>query len=440
MKYNDIWIPLDFIPVIDWALLVTLAFAFAIFYVVDYRNWGSVSFNSYFFGFNFFLKVVILFPFAWSANNIVATGRNFDNIAKHLDLAFYLTLAGFVAMIVGIVSAKATMNGTPRCCGVIYNAMERGWCSAGGVALSILAVVGLTSMLFALGFQPFVARSLVFERNDLRPFYNFWSEVVPLCAINIIVFGATTRRHLLLTIGIFAALLGVLGGNRTVAILTLLQAGVILAMPVRFRNFSYIFLGILALGGAAISTSMLRDTSTKPGGGGGSLGELLFGNELTDVRDFAWILTGLDGRDWFWGKTYLAGYLSFIPAYVLPFRELYGFGRVSSGLAGLDPLHHGGLRPPIFGEMYVNFGPVGLVFGGLIYGLVIGRVMHWIANSLRATGDDAPANGRVVVWTGFLMLQIIDAFVFTPAFFGVYVLVAWIIAGQFLARLGSHFA
>jgi oligosaccharide repeat unit polymerase len=437
MKYSDPWIPFDTIPAVDWAILIMSTLAFVIFYIFDYKKWGSLSFNSYFFGFNYFLKVVFLFPFAWSANNIIATGRNFDRIAGHLDLSFYLTLTGFVAMIVGIVAAKATVTGTPACCGFIYRSINFGWCNSAGAALSVLAVVALTGMLFALGFQAFVARSLVFERNDLRPFYNLWSQIVPLCAINIIVFGATRRLRLVLVIGILVALLGVIGGNRTVAILTLLQAGVILAMPVRFRRLSLMLMGILVLGTAAVSTSLLRDPSAKSGG---TMGELFFGNELTDVRDFAWMLTGLDGRDWFWGKTYLAGYLSFIPAYLLPFREIYGFGRVSSGLAGLDPLHHGGLRPPIFGEMYVNFGPAGLVFGGLLYGLIIGRVMHWITNSLETSEIDAPITPQVVVWTGFLMLQIIDSFVFTPSFFGVYVLVGWLVTGQVLARLGRHFA
>ena len=38
------------------------------------------------------------------------------------------------------------------------------------------------------------------------------------------------------------------------------------------------------------------------------------------------------------------------------------------------------------------------------------------------------------------MLQIIDAFVFTPAFFGVYIIVGWLFLGQLMARLGRRLA
>jgi hypothetical protein len=44
------------------------------------------------------------------------------------------------------------------------------------------------------------------------------------------------------------------------------------------------------------------------------------------------------------------------------------------------------------------------------------------------------------VWTGFLMLQIIDAFVFTPAFFGVYIIVCWLLLGQLMAQLSRRLA
>jgi hypothetical protein len=157
------------------------------------------------------------------------------------------------------------------------------------------------------------------------------------------------------------------------------------------------------------------------------------------MRDFAWILSGLDDGQWLMGKTYIAGYLSFIPAYLMPFREIYSFGRVSPLLAGLDPSHHSGLRPPIFGEMYVNFGLPGLLIGGFIYGLALGRVIRWMSESLQRPAEDRPVP-EAVVWTGFLMLQIIDAFVFTPAFFGVYIILGWLVLGQLMGQLGRRLA
>jgi oligosaccharide repeat unit polymerase len=432
----DIWQILARISAFNWLILSACTAAFLGFYVLDYRRWGCLSFNSYFFGFNYFLKVVVMYPLAWSANNIMATSRHFESILIHLDQALLITLGGFCFMLLGIVAARVITHGPPSGCRVIYDTIAQGWNSSGGVLLGLLIVFGLTAALFLMGFQAFVARSLVFERNDLRPFYNLWSQVVPFFAINIIIFGYVRKKWAILALGILVASLGIIGGNRTVAILSLMQVGVILGMPKRFRNLPLTLLTALTLASIAISISSLRTISLKDQTD--FLSSLLYGNNLSDLRDFAWILTGMDSSGFFWGKTYLAGYLSFIPSYLFKFREDYGFGRVSPMLAGLDPMFHSGLRPPIFGEMYVNFGLPGVFIGGFFYGLLVGRVMFWVTRTLnrpQAADEFVP---QIVVWTGFLMVQIIDSLVFTPSFFGVYVLLGLLMAGRGLVRIGAR--
>lgn len=434
--YGAPWLPVERIGALDWLILASGAIAFLVFWCLDYRRWGALSFAGFLFGFQYFLKIVVLYPFAWSDNNIAAVGQSFGAILEHLDLALYLTAGGVVAMICGMGLGAAMLSRPPVLCGIVYRGVVQGWCGSGAAIVSIAIVLALTGLLLALGFQPFVARSLVFERPELRPFYNLWSQIVPLCAAGLVVYGAGWGRPGFVVTGVGVALLGIVGGNRTVAILTLIQVAVILAMPRRFRNLLVVAGGALALASAAVFTSLLRGDGAASSN---TLGTFFFGNELTDMRDFAWILSGLDDGQWLFGKTYVAGYLSFIPSYLMPFREIYSFGRVSPLLAGLDPLHHSGLRPPIFGEMYVNFGLPGLLIGGFVYGLAVGRVMRWISESLRQPVEDRPVP-EAVVWTGFLMLQIIDAFVFTPAFFGVYVIAGWLVLGRLMAQLGRRLA
>jgi oligosaccharide repeat unit polymerase len=430
--YDAPWLAVDRISTLDWLILASGAVAFLVFWCLDYRRWGALSFASFLFGFNYFLKIVVLFPFAWSDNNLVATGQFFTGILEHLDLSLYLTAAGTAAMLCGVGLGAAMLSRPPVLCSIVYRSVVQGWCGSGAAAVSVGIVLGLTGLLFALGFQPFVARSLVFERPELRPFYNLWSQIVPHCASGLVVYGAGWSRPGFVALGIGVALLGIIGGNRTVAILTLIQVAVILAMPRRFRNLLVVAAGGLTLASAAVLTTLLRGDSGTSGNG---IGTFFFGNELTDMRDFAWILSGLDDGQWLWGKTYIAGYLSFIPSYLMPFRETYAFGRISPLLAGLDPSRHSGLRPPIFGEMYVNFGLPGLLIGGL----AVGRVIRWISESLQQPAEDRPVP-EAVVWSGFLMLQIIDAFVFTPAFFGVYVILGWLLLGQIMAQLGRRLA
>lgn len=434
----DPWLVLGRIPLENWLVLAACTAAFLGFYVLDYRRWGALSFASYFFGFNYFLKIVVMYPFAWSAHNIAATTRHFEAILAHIDTAFYLTLTGFGFMLCGIFVARVISRGTPPGCGAVYQTVRQGWSSGGGIVVGVALVGGLTVLLFALGFQPFVARSLVFERNELRPIYNLWSQIIPFIAINTILYGDVHKRWPVLALGIGMALLGVVGGNRTVAILTLMQVAVMISMPRRFRNLPLMILGAVGLASAALSISSLRGDAMTTREQIDMFQKLLYGNDLSDLRDFAWILTGLDDAGFYWGKTYIAGYLSFIPSFIFPFREEYGFGRVTPMLAGLDPMFHSGLRPPIFGEMYVNFGLPGLCLGGFLYGVMVGRIMHWITRTLDLPdGPDKPTP-QLVVWTGFLVLQIVDCLVFTPSFFGVYVLLGLLLLGRMLARIGAR--
>lgn len=100
--------------------------------------------------------------------------------------------------------------------------------------------------------------------------------------------------------------------------------------------------------------------------------KILYGNSFCDVRDFAWILSGFD-NDYFYGKTYLAGLMSFIPSSFSDFRFEWSWGHVSLKLGGIYDggfTEHGGLRGGIFTESYLNFGYIGVVLVGLIYGYI----------------------------------------------------------------------
>lgn len=425
------------IPAESWLILAVCTAAFLGFYVLDFRRWGALSFASYFFAFNYLLKVVVMYPFAWSAHNIVATSRHFEAILAHLDTALQLTVTGIAFMVCGIFVARLSSYRTPLGCGVVYRVVSGGWSTGGGIVLGVVLVAGLSSLMVLLGFRPFVARNLVFENIALRPIYNLWSQITPFIAINTILFGVIRRRYTICVLGVGLAMLGIPAGNRTVAILSLMQVAVMILMPRRFRNLPVLLLGAVVLAGVGVSIAALRGDNMTTSDQLGIINNLLYGNDLSDLRDFAWILTGLDQSDFFWGKTYLAGYLAFIPSFLFPFREEYGLGRVTPMLAGLDPAFHSGLRPPIFGEMYINFGLPGLCIGAFVYGVLVGRIMHWVTRTLDQPAGTSRAVPELVVWTGFLMLQVVDSLVFTSAFFGVYVLIGLLILGHVLGRMGE---
>jgi oligosaccharide repeat unit polymerase len=100
---------------------------------------------------------------------------------------------------------------------------------------------------------------------------------------------------------------------------------------------------------------------------------VFFGNTFSDLRDFAWVYSAWNHAFWS-GKTYLAGFMAFIPRFLSEYRDTWSIGVVTATTAGFDPQEHPGLRPGVFGEGFFNFGPLGVVVVGLMLGIVARRV------------------------------------------------------------------
>lgn len=105
---------------------------------------------------------------------------------------------------------------------------------------------------------------------------------------------------------------------------------------------------------------------------------IAYGNTFSDLRDFSWILSGWDGNLLF-GKTYLAGLMSFIPSSLSDFRETWSFGRVSLKIAGIydEDVAHGGLRGTIYCESFINFGYIGLIAVSTFLGYISAAINYW---------------------------------------------------------------
>ena len=100
---------------------------------------------------------------------------------------------------------------------------------------------------------------------------------------------------------------------------------------------------------------------------------VLFGNNLSELRDFSWLLAAWDGEPLL-GTTYVSGFLAWIPAFLLPDRKEMSWGVFSTVMTGLStPPGHPGLRPTVFAEAYFNFGLAGVMGIGLFLGAIFGR-------------------------------------------------------------------
>lgn len=425
-------LPIEKVSIWMWLAILVATISFGAFWLRDARRWGVISFNSWFFGYGFYLKIFLMYPFALSLENIRVVGRSFETVLENLDHAFVITLGGIFCMLTGMALSRLWRQPRMLVADLIFDSLRKGWFTRVGAFVAALIAISLSLLLLTLGFQVFAGRSLVFERPELRPIFNLWYEVVPFCAILLILWGVASKRRTTIWIGAAVLALGFIGGTRTTVILTAVTAGICIAMVHRMKRVWLLVFGAVALLGVAVLMKQLRDSDVSQQiSFGRSLSSTLYNGDISDLREFAWALSGFDDHNFYGGRTYVAGWLAFIPSYISDFRTTYGIGRVTARLAGLDPDFHSGLRPPVFGEPYFNFGWAGVILFGLWYGFMVGRLMRWIRQGVESDqGSDRYAR----VWAGFLMLQIIDATIFSGAFFAVYILAALLLVGRLIAR------
>jgi oligosaccharide repeat unit polymerase len=100
------------------------------------------------------------------------------------------------------------------------------------------------------------------------------------------------------------------------------------------------------------------------------LSKIFYGNNFSDTRDFAWILSYWD-EEYLYGKSYVAALISFIPRVFSSIREEWGISMYTNGLTGFDSNVMPGLRPGIFGESFLNFSYFGVVIFGLLFGFAV---------------------------------------------------------------------
>jgi oligosaccharide repeat unit polymerase len=399
-----------------WLLLLGgLMVAHAIFHY--YRYCYRVGFKVDIWSTNvilFLVSTVGIYPFASSDENGRSVGSHMWEISANVDRAFLLTAVGYAFAVGGFYLHSAFIPRRPqqrlkshqfmaRILGVVLTKTT-------GLKLMTLgcvaAQIAITAIVFERTGQLFNLREAVIDDDKIRPFYNFvFASASPFFMMWWLVEYYRAKRIQALLWLMPLAVLTLVGGIRGP-----LVAPFVTVMPlywmtqrleVRLWKIALLaaFVLVLAVGFGELRHAGDRSALSMKAKFGG---ELAFGNSLSDDRDFAWVLTGWDG-DLLLGKTYLAGFLDFIPRQLMPYREEWGLGKFTTRMAGLNSDIHAGLRPGIFGEAYFNFGICGIVLMGLITGFIwrlydfhakqevyLGRgvvyIYRWVTPSIFLTG------------------------------------------------------
>jgi hypothetical protein len=381
--------------------------------------------------FAFLLPIIIQYPFAFSPLNGLTIGvANYDHYRSHVDAAFLITIAGLLLLVVGYALTGA--KGSQFRPMTMVEAGLRVWTQSVFLQLSSLFILVLFGLLLTLGLIGAEgARNTAQSVPALRPLYNIAHILLPLTIALDLYVGILKRRRAMLALAVVNVALATLTGARTVAIGGLLlyaMAALVQASLLRRLRVSTV-LKILPLGVALLVAAVylgdVREGQFNIFRTVATLGiKLFYGNNFSDLRDFAWVRSYWDGT-YYLGKTQLAGLLGFIPSFISPFRAEWNWGVVTTTIAGLDPLVNPGLRAGMFGEMYFNFGLPGVLIAGFLYGYAIRRVHN---ASLAAVRDLPVAAARLRIFAGMITLSLVGSLLNTAGFFGFYITLAVLVS------------
>jgi hypothetical protein len=390
-----------------------------------------VSYLSALVFFAFFLPIILQYPFAFSPlNGLTIGGANYANYRAYVDVAFLITMAGFGMLLVGY--AATGPRGSEFGPMTLVASGLRAWTQSVFLQLSSVFILLLFGLLFALGLVGAGgARNIAQAIPTLRPLYNIAHILLPLTIALDLYVGLQGRRRAMLALAVVNVGLATLTGARTVALGGLLlfaMAALLHASLLQRLNVSRV-LKIIPVGVAILIAALylgdvregqyniLRTIAT--------LGiKLFYGNNFSDLRDFAWVRSYWDGT-YYLGKTQLAGLLAFIPSAISSFRSEWNWGVITTSIAGLDPLVNPGLRAGVFGEMFFNFGLPGVLIAGFLYGYVIRRVHNASLAAARTLPFD---RARLRILAGMVTLNLVGGLLNTAGFFGFYITVA-VLAG-----------
>ena len=381
--------------------------------------------------FSFFLPIVLQYPFTFSPINGLTIGpENYARYRSHVDAAFLITSLGMAMLFTGYAACgRSKADFVPV---RLVASGLRVWTQSVFLQLSSVFILLLFGLLLAGGILGAGgARNLAQSSPALRPIYNIAHILLPLIIGLALFVGIERRRRGILLLVVINLGLAVLTGARTVAL-----GGIMLYVMARLIHTSLLrrlsvatALKLIPIGVALLIAAVylgdVREGQYNIFQTIATLGvKLFYGNNYSDLRDFAWVRSYWNG-DYYLGRTQMAGFLAFIPSAVSSFRSEWNWGVVTTRMVGLDPTVSPGLRAGTFGEMYFNFGLIGVVVAGLLYGYVIRR----IHNSMLADAHRLPApQARLQVLAGQLTAGLFAGFLNTAGFFGFYVTLA-VLAG-----------
>jgi hypothetical protein len=203
-------------------------------------------------------------------------------------------------------------------------------------------------------------------------------ELLAFSAPLVLYSGVIYRRKLDLVIGG----LGILGILVTVQRSPLISVFVVLLLTISFAKgkFPRKYLGYAAIMVAAYFGSQLVLLNSLGEKSGGLAAESAALSALPEVRDLGWVMS-VAGEKRFYGATFAVP-MVFVPHVATDFKQQYGLGYLTARLMDTQE----GLRITLPGEGYLNFGALGFLVIGVVFGLLC-AILSQLTGSLLKNRD-----------------------------------------------------
>jgi len=438
------------LPRIPWTFCYALdCLAIAGFAISYYRKCYCRGYRIDFWYAQVFLLCVfpnmLMLPFAKSELNVLVLGRDLNAVTAALPIIFLITMVGYLAVLSGSGlwrlqlgcglrdTAAKVLDAVPRCSMMLMS-------SRSVLIFQSALCLALQAMILAIYFSQsgfaFDLRGFTFANPSLRPVALVISNYSIIIASHCLARYIDKKERillactLLLTCGL--VFFGARGNILAIYMNVLICYVVMLRRKIsllRVISFAAIILAFAFYLGNA------RAGEYSVSGLAGSIFFLLFyGNNFSDLRDFAWVYSAWDHVLW-GGKTYVAALLAFIPRFASHFRDTWGLGVATASTVGFDPQVHPGVRPGAFGEGFFNFGLFGVVAVGLLLGIVSRRVDNEVKRAFASTEPS-----MMKAFSSTMLLGVAGAFAVSAGFSGVYVLAGVYLFSWFCLSVQRMFA
>ncbi len=269
----------------------------------------------------FFPSLFLLYPFNGSIFNNVATMGLQYRILPYIDLAFFISVLGYLSIWIGRYLFDFTRGNFPLIvlfqlakpiCRIVENNMKsKRICLLMGISAFIMGITILT-IQFNAG-SLFNARGVFLSHPYLRPLFNLTVSIIPIAfsffAARLIQFKEKIYLYFILILFLFTLFFGMRS----------LGLGALLGLFIQRIYYREGQCSLIKLFGVcvglflfAVALGQLREGSHDLNIFPIFIDKLCYGNNFSDTRDFAWILSCWD-EEYLYGKTYLAALISFIP-------------------------------------------------------------------------------------------------------------------------------